>query len=71
MVLGNAEFMAGNYDNAISVFNRELKLRKNNESAWNNLAYVLAAKNCIAEATKVIICANSLSPNDLNIQKSL
>jgi len=71
MALANAEFMAGNYENAISVFKRELKLRKNNETAWNNLAYALAAKNCIAEATKAIICANNLSPNDLNIQKSL
>ncbi len=71
MALGNAEYAAGNYTQATTAFNRELEIRALNASAWNNLAYALAAKNCTKEAIKAIHCANKIAPNDLNIQKSL
>lgn len=71
MALGNSEYAAGNYDKALLAFNSELNQRKNNATAWNNLAYVLAAKNCKDQAIQAVNCAISLSPNDKNIQQSL
>lgn len=71
MALGNAEFAADNYVNAIAAFKRELKFRKKNAAAWNNLAYSLAANNCKLAAIKAVNCASSLSPDDTNIQQSL
>lgn len=70
MALGNAEYAAGNYTQATVAFNRELAIRALNASAWNNLAYALAANNCKTEAILAIRCANKIAPNDTNIQKS-
>lgn len=71
MALANAEYSAGNFTHAIDAFKRELEHRVKNATAWNNLAYVLAAKNCKLEAIKAISCANALLPDDFNIQQSL
>ncbi len=71
MALGNAEYSAGHYTQAATAFNREIELRALNASAWNNLAYALAANNCKAAALKAISCANRIKPDDVNIQKSM
>jgi len=71
MALGNSEYAAGNYDKALLAFYSELNQRKTNASAWNNLAYVLAAKNCKDQALQAVNCAMSLSPSDKNIEQSL
>ena len=71
MSLGNAEYTAQNYDKAEQAFRHELLLRATNASAWNNLAYTLMAKNCRKEAVNAIRCAQSLLPEDDNIQHSL
>lgn len=70
MTLANTEFSAGNYDRAEQAFNRELNQRPDNVTAWNNLAYVLASKNCKTQAVEAIHCAALISPDDKNIQKS-
>ena len=71
MALGNAEFSAGNYSKAITVYQRELTLRPKNATIWNNLAYAFAANHCKKQALKSIHRAKQLSPNDANIQQSL
>lgn len=70
MSLGNAEFSAHNLEAAKYAFEYELKLRETNHLAWNNLAYVLAARNCNQSAKEAVSCALQISPNDQNVQQS-
>lgn len=70
MALGNAEYSASNYTAAVNAFSQELSLRPDNAEAWNNYAYSLLAKQCHTGAKKAIQCAQSLAPNDRNIQQS-
>lgn len=70
MALGNAEFSAGYYINAIAAYKREISFRPENAAVWNNLSYALAANNCKQQAVRAIHCARRISPNDTNIQHS-
>jgi tetratricopeptide (TPR) repeat protein len=71
MALGNAEFDAKNYSNAIAAYQQEIIHRPKNEMAWNNLSYALAANQCKQLAIAAVMCASQLSPDDKNIQLSL
>ena len=71
IALGNAEFSAGNLADSTRAFEHELQQHTGNHLAWNNLAYVLAARNCKKEALKAVSCALRLSPEDPNIQQSM
>jgi len=71
MASGNAEYAAGHFDQAITAFQSELKLRALNANAWNNLAYSLSAKSCNAAALEAVLCANKINPDDKNIQQSI
>lgn len=69
--LANAEYSAGNWPSAIKHLQQEISLRPKNSSAWNNLAYALAANGCQDEAISAIQCAGNLAPQDNNIKHSL
>ena len=71
MAAGNAEYAAGHFDQAVTAFQRELKLRAFNANAWNNLAYSLSAKSCSVAALEAARCAGKINPDNKNIQQSI
>ncbi|MCW9025541.1 MAG: PA2778 family cysteine peptidase [Gammaproteobacteria bacterium] len=70
MAWGNAEFENNNLMSAEKAFRQALKHHPVNVTAWNNLAYVLSARQCHARAIEAIQCALNIKPDDKNIQDS-
>lgn len=70
MLLGNAEYAAGNLQQAENSFLKVVAHNPRDSSAWNNLAYVFAAQGCQTRARQAIDCALSLAPEDSNIRLS-
>lgn len=71
MALGNAEFKAGHYNEATLSFENAVKVAPENDQAWNNLSYALMKNNCRFAATKAIVCATRIAPDDENLKDSL
>jgi|28_taG_2_1085356.scaffolds.fasta_scaffold00010_18 tetratricopeptide (TPR) repeat protein len=71
MALGNAEFKAGHYKEAELAFENAIKVAPENAQAWNNLSYALMKNNCRFAATRAIVCATRLAPDDDNLKDSL
>jgi tetratricopeptide (TPR) repeat protein len=61
--LGNAEYALANYGDAEAAFRRALALAPGEFSAWNNLAYALAARRCTRLARDSAQCAVRLAPD--------
>ncbi|MDH5484887.1 MAG: PA2778 family cysteine peptidase [Gammaproteobacteria bacterium] len=70
MILGNAEYTAGNLLAAENSFRQSIENEPLHADAWNNLAYVLAARGCPTTARQAINCALTLSPDNNNIRQS-
>ena len=71
MALGNSEYSMGNMTRAQSVFTRVIQQQPEDGSAWNNMAYALAAGGCHQAAVSAVQCASQLAPTDNNIMQSL
>lgn len=71
MTLGNAYYAEENYPAAHKAFNKAIAIEPENAQAWNNLAYVLTARQCRVGAIKAIGCAVRLDPKDKNLSDSL
>ena len=69
-VWGNSEFEQGAFMDAESAFRRAIEVDPRTASAWNNLAYVLMARQCGQRAREAIACARKLAPDDKNILAS-
>lgn len=70
MAWGNAEYAAGYLRQAETAFHWVITLQPRTADAWNNLAYVLAARQCGREVRLAIECAMALAPGDKNIRDS-
>lgn len=70
MAWGNAEYGAGYLEQAEHAFRQVIDHYPAAVDAWNNLAYVLAARKCGSIAREAINCALKLKPGDENIQGS-
>jgi tetratricopeptide (TPR) repeat protein len=68
--LANAEYTVGNWQNAIDYLQKEISLRPDNSTAWNNIAYALSANNCKEQAILAVECALELAPDNENIRHS-
>ncbi|VAX06420.1 hypothetical protein MNBD_GAMMA25-1876 [hydrothermal vent metagenome] len=64
---GNSEFEQGAFAEAESAFRQAITVNPTTASVWNNLAYVLMARQCTQGAREAIRCARKLSPDDENI----
>lgn len=62
--LGNAAYQLGELPVAETALRRAAQLQPAAVSAWNNLAYVLAARGCGAEARTAAQCAVTLAPQN-------
>jgi tetratricopeptide (TPR) repeat protein len=71
MALGNSEYSMGNMAQAQSMFTRVIQQEPEDGSAWNNMAYALAAGGCHQAAVSAVQCASQLAPTDDNIKQSL
>ena len=70
MAWGNAEYGAGNLEQAENAFRQAVDHYPAAVDAWNNLAYVLSARQCGSAARQAIDCALLLAPDNVNIQDS-
>ncbi len=70
IALANAEYALSNWQASVHLLQKEISLRPNNATAWNNLAYALMAKDCKRQALLAAECAIELSPEDQNISDS-
>jgi tetratricopeptide (TPR) repeat protein len=59
--LGNAEYALGHYPAAEAAFRHALAVQPGEFAAWNNLAYVLAARKCVRLARESAQCAMRLA----------
>jgi tetratricopeptide (TPR) repeat protein len=71
MAWGNAEYGAGHLEQAEDAFRQVISHYPSAADAWNNLAYVLSARQCGRAAQQAIACALLLQPADENIQGSV
>ncbi|HMA11290.1 MAG TPA: tetratricopeptide repeat protein, partial [Steroidobacteraceae bacterium] len=62
--LGNAEYALGHPPAAEAAFRQALAVRPGEFSAWNNLAYALAARQCVRRARESARCATRLAPEN-------
>lgn len=62
--LGNAEYALGHPPAAEAAFRQALAVRPGEFSAWNNLAYALAARQCVHRARESARCATRLAPEN-------
>lgn len=62
--LGNAAYRLGELPVAETALRRAAQAQPAAAPAWNNLAYVLAARGCGDEARAAAQCAAKLAPND-------
>lgn len=69
-VWGNSEFEQGALVEAETAFRQAIALNPKKASSWNNLAYVLMARQCHLRAREAIRCARKLAPEDKNILAS-
>ncbi len=70
LALGNLEYRKGEYLAAERVYREALLTHPQQPMLWNNLAYTLAARHCVAEALAAVRCARQLAPDDENIVDS-
>lgn len=69
--LGNVAYRLGELAQAESTLRRATQISPEMAPAWNNLAYVLAAKGCRHEARTAAQCAANLTPEDPNVVDTL
>jgi tetratricopeptide (TPR) repeat protein len=69
--LGNTEYALGHAAQAESAFRRAVHLQGGSAPAWNNLAYALAARDCIRPAREAARCAQRIAPEDATFTHTL
>lgn len=62
--LGNSEYALGRYPEAEAAFRRALDIKPGEFATWNNLAYSLAARQCVHLARESARCATRLAPDN-------
>jgi len=62
--LGNTEYALGDAPHAEAAFRRALSIETNTAVAWNNLAYALAARQCIRSARQAAQCTQRMAPEN-------
>jgi predicted Zn-dependent protease len=60
--LGNTGFALGQYPDAESAFRQAIAVKPGEYAGWNNLAYALAARQCVRLARESARCAIRLMP---------
>ena len=68
---GNSLWGEQQREAALHAFQQAVMLKPDFSAAWNNLAYVLTARQCRVGAIKAIGCAVRLDPEDQNLSDSL
>jgi tetratricopeptide (TPR) repeat protein len=61
---GNTEFASGQAAHAEASFRQALQVQAGAGAAWNNLAYALAARQCIRVAREAARCARRMAPDN-------
>lgn len=59
---GNTEYALGQVSHAEAAFRQALQVQAGEGAAWNNLAYALAARQCLRAAGEAARCATRLAP---------
>jgi tetratricopeptide (TPR) repeat protein len=62
--LGNSEYALGRYPEAEAALRRALDIKPGEFATWNNLAYALAARQCVRLARESARCATGLAPDN-------
>ena len=70
LTFGNAAFRTRHYDEALAAFKQVVALAPQDARGWNNLAYSLRSRGCMAQARRAVACALQLAPGDANFQDS-
>lgn len=71
MGLGNAEYALGYYPAAEAAFRHALDIQPGEFAVWNNLAYVLAARQCVRLGRESAHCAMRLAPDRASAGQTL
>jgi tetratricopeptide (TPR) repeat protein len=61
---GNTEYASGQAAHAEASFRQALRVQAAAGAAWNNLAYALAARQCIRAAREAARCATHMAPDN-------
>lgn len=69
--LGNTEYALGHAEPAEAAFRHVLHLQAGAAVAWNNLAYALAARQCIRAAHESARCAKRIAPENTEFTHTL
>jgi tetratricopeptide (TPR) repeat protein len=69
--LGNTEYALGHAAYAEEAYRRAVRIQGSMAISWNNLAYALAAQQCIRSAREAARCATSISPENAEFTHTL
>ncbi|MHB1215492.1 MAG: PA2778 family cysteine peptidase [Thiobacillus sp.] len=69
--LGNTEYALGRASQAEAAFRHGLRFEATAASAWNNLAYALAARQCRRAAWDAARCAKRMAPENASFTQTL
>jgi len=61
---GNTEYASGQAAHAEASFRQALRAQPGASAAWNNLAYALAARQCLSAARHAARCATRMAPDN-------
>ncbi len=69
--LGNTEYALGHAEPAEAAFRHALNRQAGAAVAWNNLAYALAARQCMRQAREAAHCATRIGPENTEFAHTL
>lgn len=69
--LGNTEYALGRAAPAEAAFRHALRRQAGAAVVWNNLAYALAARQCICQAREAVRCATRIGPENTEFAHTL
>lgn len=69
--LGNTEYALGHAVKAEAAFRNALRVQSGTAVAWNNLAYALAAGQCLRSAREAARCAVRITPDSAEFMHTL
>lgn len=70
MASGNAAYKNHDWQEAINAFSTAVKIKPALVEGWNNLAYALHSKGCVAQVKQALECGLKHSPKDKNLLDS-
>lgn len=69
--LGNSEYALAQYAAATAAYRRAVEAKPGDFAPWNNLAYALAARQCVRLARESARCATQLAPDNPAVGETL